>query len=58
MSDRSSQTTAMVDHLIQAIVQKLEANRTVLGKSIHHGRLSWRVGRKNGEIEVGLELKL
>ncbi len=53
-----NQHTITVDHLIDAIVKKLNANRTVLEKSIHYGRISWRLGRKAGEIEVDLEPKL
>ena len=40
MNDRSRQPTVTVDDLIGAIVKKLEANRTVLEKSIHCGRIS------------------
>ena len=58
MKDNTSQTTVMVDRLIQVIINKLEANRTVLVRSVNHGRLSWRLNKRNGEIEVDLELKL
>jgi hypothetical protein len=58
MKDQTSQSTTAVDHLIKVIVKKLEANRAVLERSIHHGRLSWRSSKKNGEIDVDLELKL
>jgi len=58
MKDRDNQANNLVNHLIEAIVQKLEANRTVLIRSLHFGRLSWRRNKKNGEIEVDLELKL
>ena len=58
MRDRSGQPVITVDHLIDAIVKKLEANRTVLEKSIHYGRISWRLGRKTGKIEVDFEPKL
>jgi hypothetical protein len=53
-----SQSAATVDHLIEIIVKKIEANRAVLVRSVQHGRLSWRFNKKNGEIEVDLELKL
>jgi hypothetical protein len=58
MNDRISQSKNTVDQLIKVIVHKLEANRAMVERSIHHGRLSWRVVQKNGEIEVDLELKL
>ena len=58
MKDRDNQANNLVNHLIEAIVQKLEANRMVLIRSQHFGRLSWRRNKKNGEIEVDLELKL
>ncbi len=58
MKEPINQPTITVDHLIDAIVKKLNANRTVLEKSIHYGRISWRLGRKAGEIEVDLEPKL
>ena len=58
MNDRISQPTVTVDQLIDAIVKKLEANRAVLGRSIHYGRISWRLDRKAGEIEVDFEPKL
>lgn len=52
------QTTKEVDQLIEAIVNKLRVNRAVLERSIHHGRVSWRYSKKNGEFEVNLEPKL
>ena len=58
MKDGRSQTTVTVDDLIEAIVKKLETNRAVLEKSIHYGRISWRLGRKAGDIEVDFEPKL
>ncbi len=58
MKDRTSQTTITVDHLIEAIVKKLEANRAVLEKSLYYGRISWRLGKKDGELEVDFEPKL
>jgi hypothetical protein len=58
MKDQTSQSTITADHLIKVIVNKLEANRGVLERSIQHGRLSWRLTKKNGEIEVDLEPKL
>ena len=58
MNNRSRQPAITVDHLIDAIVRKLEANRTVLEKSIHYGRISWRLVKNAGEIEVELEPKL
>ncbi|MDA1220269.1 MAG: hypothetical protein O2909_12680 [Chloroflexi bacterium] len=58
MKDRISQTTVTVDHLIETIVKKLEANRAVLEQSIHYGRITWRLSRKGGEIEVDFEPKL
>ena len=52
----SKDREADVDHLIQDIVEKLEANRPVLVKSLRFGRLIWR--HKNGKTEVDLEPKL
>ena len=46
-----------VDELIDIILKKLRANREILERSLHFGRLSWRT-RKDGEIEVELEPKL
>ena len=47
---------AAVDKLIEALLKKLQSNREVLQKSPDYGRLIWR--RKNGEIEIDLELKI
>ena len=47
---------ATVDKLIEAIIGKLQANRAILAKSRHHGRLSWRTS--NGVIDVKLEPEL
>ena len=58
MKDRASQTNELVDHLINAIVQKLEANREILLRSVNYGRLGWRRNKNNGQIEVDLEPKL
>ena len=46
-----------VNRLINQLVAKLTANRTVLEKSIRHGRVKWRRGKK-GNFEVDLELNL
>ena len=46
-----------VDDLIEAITRKLEANRPVLERSLHFGRLSWRL-QQNGALQVDLEPKL
>lgn len=46
----------LVDELIQAVTRKLEANRPLLERSLHFGRLTWRVTKK-GDITVNLELK-
>jgi hypothetical protein len=46
-----------VDALIDAICRKLQANREHLKKSLHYGRLVWRI-KKNEEVEIDLELKL
>ncbi len=43
------------DRIISAIVEKLEANRTVIARS-PFGRITWR--KRNKEIEVDLEPKL
>ena len=58
MKDRVSQTNDLVDHLINAIVQKLQANRGILLRSVNYGRLVWRRNKKDGQIEVDLEPKL
>jgi hypothetical protein len=58
MKERSSQEAITVDQLIKIITDKLQCNRAVLERSIHHGRLSWRSNKKNGEIEVKLEPEL
>lgn len=50
--------TEKVDQLIEVIIDKLKANRIVLQQSLAFGRLSWRLNKKNGEIEVDLEPKL
>ena len=55
MKDRVSQTDNMVDHLIDAIVRKLRANRGILLRSASYGRLVWRRKKKDGQIEVDLE---
>ncbi len=47
----------LVDQLVEAIKQKLEANRGVLLRSLDYGRLTWRK-RRNGELEIDLEPKL
>lgn len=52
------QTTDMVDQLIEAICKKLEANRSILARSIRAGRISWHHSKKIGEIVVDLEPKL
>ena len=46
-----------VNRLINQLVAKLTANRAVLEKSINHGRVKWRRGRK-GNFDVDLELNL
>ena len=46
-----------VDRLIDAIMEKLKANREILAKSLRRGRLSWRKP-KDGEFEIDLEPKL
>ena len=58
MKDRVSQTDDLVDHLIDAIVRKLRANRVILLRSANYGRLVWRRNKKDGQIEVDLEPKL
>ena len=52
------QTNELVDHLINSVVQKLQANREVLSRSVNYGRLVWRRNKKDDQIEVDLELKL
>lgn len=47
----------LVEQLLEAIRTKLEANKAVVARSLHFGRLSWRT-TKEGRIEVDLELKL
>jgi hypothetical protein len=47
---------AEVGRLLEAINEKLNANRPEIAKSIAHGRLSWRM--KDGRIELSLDLSL
>lgn len=47
---------AEVARLLDAINEKLNANRPEIGRSIAHGRLSWRV--RDGRIDVVLDLTL
>jgi hypothetical protein len=56
MNERQS-SGAAVDRLINAITEKLKANKAILAKSLRHGRLGWRKP-KDGEFEIDLELKL
>lgn len=58
MKDQSPGNPIGVDYLIESIKRKLEANRSILERSTSFGRLGWRLNKKNGEIEVDLELKL
>ena len=58
MKNQSPADPIGVDYLIDAIKRKLEANRSTLERSISFGRLSWRLNKKKGEIEVDLEPKL
>lgn len=57
MQDRQSHNDGEVDALIETICRKLQANREILKRSLSYGRLVWR-NRKNGEVEIDLELKL
>ena len=57
MKDRQSYSSRQVDELIDTICRKLQANREILKRSLSYGRLVWR-NRKNGEVEIDLELKL
>ncbi len=58
MKDPSTGNSIGVDHLIDAITRKLQANRLILERSMTFGRLSWRFNKKASEIEVDLELKI
>ena len=58
MKDQAPGNSISVDYLIETIKRKLEANRSTLERSMSFGRLSWRLNKKNGEIEVDLEPKL
>ncbi len=58
MKDQSPGNPIGVDYLIETIKRKLEADRSILERSISFGRLGWRLNQKNGEIEVDLEHKL
>ena len=53
MEERQS-SGAAVDRLIDAIMEKLKANRAILAKSLPFGRLVWRK-QKNGEFEIKLQ---
>ena len=58
MNKQNRRNAPDVDTLIEAIHKKLVANRSVLEKSLHYGRLNWRTGKKSGQIEIDLEPKL
>ena len=59
MKNPMGQTNELVpDHLINSIVQKLQANREILSRSVNYGRLVWRRNKKDDQMEVDLELKL
>ena len=58
MQDKGTQSSVVVEDLIKAIHSKLLANSEILKQSVNFGRLTWRRSRKNGVIEVDLELKL
>ena len=58
MKNPMGQTNELVDHLINSVVQKLQANREILSRSVNYGRLVWRRNKKDDQIEVDLELKL
>ncbi len=58
MKNPMGQTNELVDHLINSVVQKLQANRETLSRSVNYGRLVWRRNKKDDQIEVDLELKL
>lgn len=58
MKDQLPSNSTGVDYLIEVINRKLEANLSILERSTSFGRLGWRLNKKNGEIEVDLELKL
>ena len=45
-----------VARLLEAISEKLNANRPEIARSIAHGRINWRV--KDGRIDVVLDLTL
>ena len=42
MKNPMGQTNELVEHLINSVVQKLQANREVLSRSVNYGRLVWR----------------
>ena len=56
MEQRQSSEVA-VDRLIDAIMEKVNANKAILAKSLGYGRLIWRQ-RGDGKIEIHLEPKL
>jgi hypothetical protein len=45
---------AAVDRLLDAIMEKLKANREIVAKSLPHGRLTWRK-QGNGEFEIRVQ---
>ena len=47
----------MYDRISTALRKKFESHRDVI-KGSKKGRAKWRVNRKNGEIEVDLEVQL
>lgn len=51
-----SASEAEVRRLLDAVNDKLNANRPEIAKSIAHGRLTWHV--KDGRIALSLDLSL
>lgn len=47
----------VADRIINAIMEKLKAQRSLIAQSTKWGRVVWRA-RKGGEIEIDLELNV
>ena len=58
MKDKEAQTSPDSSEPISSIQRKLQANEELLKQYPNFGRLTWRRKRKNGEMEIELEIKL
>ena len=58
MKDQRAPSYPVVNRIGDAVMKKILANQEIVNKSSSYGRITWRVNKKNGEIEVDLEPKL